>query len=101
VSGTASIVGCESVHVGNVELQMRETMENLRVVCEVASDGRYRLLEELPGAVYRAYVRHPDHYAAIRAMFDDVVGPVAKSTWVRGDICREELLLEIELWSRL
>lgn len=101
VSGTASIVGCESVHVGNVRLQMRETMENLRVICEVASDGRFRLLEELPGAVYRAYVRHADQYPTIREMFDEVVGPAAKSTWLRGDICREELLLEIELWTRL
>lgn len=101
VSGTASIVGCESVHVGNLEMQFRETVENLRAVCEAASEGRCRELRELPGPVYRAYVRHPAHHETLRAMFDDVAGPGAQSVWVQGEICREELLLEIELWTRL
>lgn len=101
VSGTASIVGCESVHVGSLERQFGETVENLRAVCEVASEGRYATLDELPGAVYRVYVRHSEHYPELRTMFDDVAGPAAKSMWVRGDVCREELLLEIELWTRL
>jgi chorismate lyase / 3-hydroxybenzoate synthase len=101
VSGTASIVGCESVHVGDLEMQFRETMENLRAVCEAASEGRYRELCEMPGAVYRAYVRHPWQYEGLRAMFDDVTGAGAQSIWVQGEICREELLLEIELWTRL
>jgi chorismate lyase/3-hydroxybenzoate synthase len=101
VSGTASIVGCESVHVDNLELQFRETMENLRAVCEVGSEGKYRTLTDLPEPVYRAYVRHPEDYDALRSMFDEAAGPAARSVWVRGDICREELLLEIELWTRL
>lgn len=100
VSGTASIVGCESVHAGNLELQFRETMENLRAVCEAASAGRYASLCELPGAVYRCYVRHPQDYATLREWFDETTGR-ARSVWLRGDICREELLLEIELWTKL
>jgi len=101
VSGTASIVGCESRHIGHLEMQFRETAENLRAVCELASDGRYPTLESLPQVIYRAYVRHPADYAPLRTMFDEVAGPSARSVWVRGDICREELLLEIELWTRL
>jgi chorismate lyase / 3-hydroxybenzoate synthase len=101
VSGTASIVGCESVHPGDLELQFRETMENLRAVCESASDGRCRELRELPGPVYRAYVRHPEHHATLQSMFADVTGTDARCLWVLGDICREELLFEVELWTRL
>jgi chorismate lyase/3-hydroxybenzoate synthase len=76
-------------------------MENLRAVCEVGSEGKYRALTDLPEPVYRAYVRHPEDYDALRSMFDEAAGPAARSVWVRGDICREELLLEIELWTRL
>lgn len=101
VSGTASILGCESVHEGNIVLQLDETLENLRAVCEVASEGRHATLDSLPGAVYRVYVRHPEHYGTLRPLFDRMAGPGARSLWIRGDVCRSELLLEIELWTRL
>lgn len=101
VSGTASIVGCETVHVGNLRKQFDETVENLRAVCEAASDGEISELSQLSGAIYRVYVRHPEHFEPLREMFDRVVDANAESVWVRGDICRSDLLLEIELWTRM
>ncbi len=93
LSGTASIVGHESRHAGDVVAQTHETLANLQALHDTA--GR-----DLPAPAWlRIYLRRPEdrpkvadviaqHYAAARP------GPVLQ--WVRGDICRRELLLEIE-----
>lgn len=101
VSGTASIVGHRSIHAGNVEKQLDETMENIRLVVERATEGRVAALASLPSPAYRAYLRRPEDYEKLEAKFRDIAGPNAQAVWVRGDICREELLLEIELWSEV
>ncbi|WP_026278728.1 MULTISPECIES: hypothetical protein [unclassified Thioalkalivibrio] len=93
VSGTASIVGHESRHAEDVVAQARETVRNLHALHDAA--GR-----ELPGPAWlRVYLRHPEDRAAVAAVIAEQYkamnpGPVVQ--WVRGDICRPELLLEIE-----
>ena len=95
ISGTASIVGYRTVHRDDVAGQCREAMANIAaVVAEVNRAARSRLfsLDEL---VYRVYVRHAADFAVIR----DTLAPLIEGAdvlYVQADICRADLLLEIE-----
>ncbi|WP_017941413.1 MULTISPECIES: hypothetical protein [unclassified Thioalkalivibrio] len=93
LSGTASIVGHESRHPDDVAAQARETLSNLQALHDTA--GR-----ELPRPSWlRVYLRHPEDRTRVSAVLAEHYnaahpGPIVQ--WVRGDICRRELLLEIE-----
>ncbi|NKF21248.1 hypothetical protein [Solimonas marina] len=99
VSGTASIVGHESRHVGDPQRQLDEIIANVDALLDSARQ------HPLPGAAAGArveslklYLRgdHEPVYASallrhLRGATDDTPLMV-----LRGDICRRELLLEIE-----
>lgn len=99
ISGTASIVGHETVHLGDVRAQTRETLTNLRTVCEQASQhaGRTFRVEELEWVVY---LRHPADLEAVRDELTQALGadsPALRSALVvQADVCRADLLVEIE-----
>jgi chorismate lyase/3-hydroxybenzoate synthase len=100
VSGTASIVGHESVHLGDPSRQAEETMANIEAVLDTAgAPGAGRpLAERLDGL--RVYARFPDQLDAIRnAVARCAGGPVA-TAWLQAEVCRKELLVEIEAISR-
>jgi enamine deaminase RidA (YjgF/YER057c/UK114 family) len=96
VSGTASIVGSHSAHPGDVRAQTRETVRNLRAVLAAANahlgSERYAL-EQL---TFKVYVRHSDDLADIEQELRSAIGPSARVLYLRADICRRELLVEIE-----
>ena len=95
ISGTASIVGHRTAHPGDVAGQCRETMANIAaLVAEVNRGARSRpfALDEL---IYRVYVRHAADFPLIRDTLAPLVGG-ADVLYVQSDICRADLLLEIE-----
>lgn len=99
ISGTASIVGHETVHVGDVHAQTRETLSNLRAVIAAAhAHGSARFaLADLHGVVY---IRHIADAPAVRQLLAEAVGPdaplVRDAVFLEADICRQDLLVEIE-----
>jgi chorismate lyase/3-hydroxybenzoate synthase len=97
VSGTASIVGHESLHRGVVTAQVEETIENLRLVYGAAARREIRSLDEVRGALYRIYVKHASDFETIRERVLARIGSDASCLWLCGDICRDELLVEIEM----
>ncbi len=95
ISGTASIVGERSLHPGDVRAQTEETLRNLQAVLDAAMahcSARYTLAS-LQSTVY---VRHAEHAGAVLALWAAAVpgGPAPRC--VQADICRAELLVEIE-----
>jgi chorismate lyase/3-hydroxybenzoate synthase len=100
VSGTASIVGHESVFPGDPARQTEETMRNVCAVLDAAGvpgtggplGPRLRSL--------RVYVRFPDQLDAIRAAILASTGKAVPTAWLQAEICREELLVEIEATAR-
>lgn len=97
ISGTASIVGHESRHVGNVRAQTRETVTNLSEIVAQANDrlpeGERFLLSKLQ---LRVYVRHPEDAYAVRRELHVCLGKPLNLCFVQADVCRQELLMEIE-----
>jgi chorismate lyase / 3-hydroxybenzoate synthase len=96
VSGTASIVGHESVFPGDPVGQTGETMRNIEAVLDAAGvPGRGDSLGPRLGSL-RVYVRFPDQIELIRAAIDRRAGSGVPTVWLQAEICREELLVEIE-----
>lgn len=96
IGGTASIRGEESVHVGDLSAQLAETAENLSALIQTAEEGAathdpLRRLDRL--RVY--YVRPTDFPAIQRAVAAWFPRP-QHVTWMQADLCRADLLVEIE-----
>lgn len=97
VSGTASVVGHESVHIGDVGAQLDETLRNIEIVLARAIDGG--TLENI--VALKTYVRHADDYALVAERLEAATPPDAHRIFLRSDICRADLLLEIEAIARV
>ncbi|WP_175885617.1 endoribonuclease L-PSP [Burkholderia sp. BCC0044] len=98
VSGTASIVGHRTVHRGDVVAQTRETVANLAAVLEQAARQGHGPFS-LAGLNYRVYVRDAGDTAALAAIgrvLRDAAGSHVRPLFVHADVCRDDLLVEIE-----
>lgn len=95
VSGTASIVGHQTLHIGDVTAQTREAMVNVGVVVGEANRvARAHFAAE--DLLYKVYVRHPGDFSTVRDEFLRVVRPRVWPIFVQADICRDDLLVEVE-----
>ncbi len=96
ISGTASIVGHQTMHVGNVAGQTRETIANIAALLESAN-GRTRATPyQLAELNLRAYIRHAADYPLVQGIIEERLGANASVIYVQADICRGDLLVEIE-----
>ena len=97
VSGTASIVGHETLHAGDAGAQADETLANLEAVFAQAS----RLADfPMREAQFKAYVRHDADLPVVRAALAARLGENARIAYLRADICRADLLVEVEGFCR-
>jgi chorismate lyase/3-hydroxybenzoate synthase len=96
VSGTASIVGHATLHHNDVVAQTRETMNNIVAVLAEANRQSCKPGFDLADLTYKVYVRHPADLAQIRAELAHRVGDSLRVVYVQADVCRQDLLLEIE-----
>jgi chorismate lyase/3-hydroxybenzoate synthase len=97
ISGTASIVGHRTVHAGDVAAQARETMSNIvAVLAEANRSDPTAQPYALAALDYRVYVRHAADFDAVRVEVESAVGESASVVYVQADICRADLLVEIE-----
>jgi enamine deaminase RidA (YjgF/YER057c/UK114 family) len=96
ISGTASIVGHETIHQGDVDAQTRETMANIDALLEeanrVVGPARY----SLDGLKFKVYVRRPSDLDAIEGVLSRLLRPSTPIVYLQADVCREDLLVEIE-----
>lgn len=96
VSGTASIVGHATVHPGDVAAQCEETVRNIECLLQeanrVARSGRPF---SFTGLSHRAYVRHAADVDTVQRTLQPLLRG-ASLVCVQADICRADLLVEIE-----
>jgi chorismate lyase / 3-hydroxybenzoate synthase len=95
ISGTASIVGHETIHSGDVVAQTLETLANIEALLgeanRVAGVARYRLAD----LNLKVYVRNPADLCAIQQVLEKAIG-AAQPVYLKADVCRDDLLVEIE-----
>ncbi len=92
ISGTASVVGHASRH-GNLLAQLDETLVNLDALLTEASR---RAATPLQPALLRIYVRTDSDPAPLRERIVQAFGRAVPMVFLQGDVCRRELLIEIE-----
>jgi len=99
ISGTASVVGHASAHPGDVLAQTDEAVSNLSALlneaaAELSQPALARFGRE---AAARVYVRHAEDWSAVHERLRQH-WPQLPMAGFQGDICRRDLLMEIEAW---
>lgn len=99
ISGTASITHSEVRHPGDIVGQTEQTLDNIAALIAPENFARHGLpdtrasLRDL--AKVRVYVKRAADYAACRAVCEQRLGNLP-AVYVIADVCRPELLVEIE-----
>ena len=96
ISGTASIVGHRSIHVGDTAAQTRETLTNIAALVEEANRVNPGANFSLGSLAFKVYVRQPADLPVIRAQLAAVLEPASRVIYLQADICRHDLLVEAE-----
>jgi chorismate lyase/3-hydroxybenzoate synthase len=99
ISGTAAIIGHESVHPYDVRLQTSETLENLDHLCRAMSglraEGPHLVLDK--DSVLRVYLRDLNDMDFVAQQLTELLGNIESSVvFLHADICRRELMVEID-----
>ncbi|AIF46502.1 pteridine-dependent deoxygenase [Dyella japonica] len=93
ISGTAAVVGHASAHEDDLLAQLDETLVNLETL--LASAGMPAGFDTQ--SPLKAYVRHPTDAPLVHDFLQHRL-PGVPVLAVHGDICRRELLVEIDGW---
>lgn len=101
IAGTASVLGEDSVHDGSLRAQCDETLVNLRAVAvagkKAAGLSGTSDLNALNGlCATRVYHRRSSDLAWLSDNLDGSLVGGREVEFVRADVCRDELLVEIE-----
>ena len=95
ISGTASITGHETRHAGDIGAQVEETLVNIRALMDAAGYAVSPSSAAGEGLLLKAYLRRPDDLPAVAGALARNFGN-ADVIYLQADVCRAELLVEIE-----
>jgi chorismate lyase / 3-hydroxybenzoate synthase len=104
LSGTAAIKGHVTIAPGKLEEQIACTLDNLRLISRACDVGE-NLGAESGAATgeggwtrhFKVYLRRHDELARAKALLEGALFTSGdRVTWLRSDICRAELNIEIE-----
>jgi len=93
LSGTASIVGHLTRHRHNLIAQLHETLLNMETLLKQAGQ---RIQVPFRLALLKVYVRPTVDIACLRNPIIERFGPELPLLFLQADICRSDLLVEIE-----
>ncbi|HEV2682098.1 MAG TPA: pteridine-dependent deoxygenase [Rhodanobacter sp.] len=93
ISGTAAVVGHASAHQDDLDAQLNETLTNLEALL-ASADMAAGFDTHSP---LKAYVRHRADAPRVREFLHHRL-PSVPVLLLHGDICRSELLVEIDGW---
>jgi enamine deaminase RidA (YjgF/YER057c/UK114 family) len=96
ISGTASIVGHQTLHHGDVAAQTRECLHNIAAIVAEANRQAPGAGFRLDQLAYKVYVRHAENLAAARHEMAQFIGAPVSVVFLQADVCRADLLVEIE-----
>ena len=95
-SGTASIVGHISQHAGDTAAQLRESLGNLAALLDEGQQRSGRRFELSGCESLRVYLRQPRDLAVAQAVIAGSGLSAKRVLYLRGDVCRRELDVEVE-----
>lgn len=100
VAGTASIVGHATQHQGDPAKQTLETLSNIEAVLNRVCDESQESCEaNFSEGLLKVFVRNREDLHAVREALEGHEYGEGPILYVLGDMCRKELLVEIEgMW---
>ena len=97
VSGTASIVGHETTHIDDVGAQLNEAINNIETLVAHTNDQHQTQLNAQDDLLYmKVYLRHGKDTAHIEQILAARLSGTTPRILLLGDMCRDDLLVEIE-----
>ena len=99
ISGTAAVVGHASTHEDDLDAQLGETLANLDSLLDQAATAAPTRLGAR--SILKAYLRDPADADAVSAMLYRHAPALGHLLLLAGDICRSELLVEIDGLHRI
>jgi len=97
ISGTASVVGHVSAHIGNPYTQALETLHNVNtLIAHTEQLHGVRRGQWTGKSVFKVYIRDPEHFERIRDILKERLPSRVQILYLQGEMCRRELLVEIE-----
>jgi chorismate lyase / 3-hydroxybenzoate synthase len=98
VSGTASIVGHESLHIGDPMAQLEETARNFEALVGAAmkADSGSPRISRVRLESLKVYLRNREDYERLVPRIRQLFAVEGEPLVLRADICRRDLLVEIE-----
>ena len=95
ISGTASVAGHQTMHKGDIEQQFTQTLKNLRALTD-KNNGQIPSAFNFSNVLWKVYIRDPAHYSLLKDLVNKTLLPSKPVLYLHGDICRADLLMEIE-----
>lgn len=97
ISGTASIVGHATQHAGDVRRQLDEIFSNIEALMARAHQADVSLPADFTrGTLIKAYVRHAADAPLVERTLAGRLPPGAPYLILEGDVCRADLLIELD-----
>jgi enamine deaminase RidA (YjgF/YER057c/UK114 family) len=97
ISGTAAIRGHQTIAVGDLQGQLSCTHENLQRIADTAGAGPHLGRETARYRAFNVYVRRDTDLLHVKNYLErHVLQPRDEVTYLQADLCRAELLVEIE-----
>jgi chorismate lyase/3-hydroxybenzoate synthase len=97
ISGTASVVGHQTHHENQVANQLSESLRNVQSLLEegyrLTGDSHAKLDDQ---GLLKVYIRNRDDLDLIRRTLEAEAPAEIPRIYLEGDICRENLLTEID-----
>ncbi|WBQ03898.1 chorismate transformation enzyme, FkbO/Hyg5 family [Kribbella sp. CA-293567] len=94
LSGTASVLGHETAHGGDLPAQCRTIFDNLTALLATQSADLSAL------RTIKVYVRHGPDLETVRALCGQHFAPDARIDYLVTELCRSDLLVQVEAVGR-
>ena len=97
VSGTASILGHSTLHEGDVLKQLEVCVDNIRrLIKTAANENQCSAINLADMTQLKVYVKNPGDFTSVRNHLKRIIGGISTTCFIQADLCRDNLLVEIE-----
>lgn len=103
ISGTTSIIGSKSQHFGDVTQQLKETLVNVEALIQHGFETLELSIQQLEQVSHlKVYLRDASLLPLVKQQLEERFSKSTKSKqpptilYLQGDVCRADLLVEIE-----
>jgi len=98
ISGTSSVRGHESIGEGDIRTQTLETLTNLKQILAEAAERLSPTAIQGLSATYTVYLRNAEDRPIVEPLLRrELIAETDTVLWLKADICRRELDIEIEI----